>query len=268
MNRSRELWLGSSWKMNKLLDEALAFASALKGATTVVEGLNRFVLPPFTVAREVAASLENSPIWVGGQNIHWDDAGAWTGEISGPMLLDCGLSMVAIGHSDRRKHFGETNTLVTRKVEAAKRNGLLPIVCVGETAQERAAGRTEEVLVRQVDAALQGLGKTPVIDRDAPAMLVAYEPVWAIGTSGQAFEPTDIAASITSLATHIRRASPRYVSLLYGGGVSRGNASAILSLPDVDGLFVGRAAWTLDGFLALVDIAARHCEEKVPERSF
>ena len=177
MNRSRELWLGSSWKMNKLLDEALAFASALKGATTVVEGLNRFVLPPFTVAREVAASLENSPIRVGGQNIHWDDAGAWTGEISGPMLLDCGLSMVAIGHSDRRKHFGETNTLVTRKVEAAKRNGLLPIVCVGETAQERAAGRTEEVLVRQVDAALQGLGKTPVIDRDAPAMLVAYEPV-------------------------------------------------------------------------------------------
>lgn len=267
MNKSRDLWLGSSWKMNKLLQEALDFAAALKGATAVIEGLNRFVLPPFTVAREVAASLQNSPIRVGAQNMHWEDAGEWTGEVSGPMLADCGLSMVEIGHSDRRRHFGETDAVITRKVAAAKRNGLLPIVCVGETAHERAAGRTEDILARQVDAALQGLDETPGSDGNTPAMLIAYEPVWAIGASGRTVESTDVAASIAMLASRIRNECQRHIPCLYGGGVTRDNASAILDLPDVGGLFVGRAAWNPAGYLALAEIAAHHCAEKYSERS-
>lgn len=144
-------WIGTSWKMHKTLAEAQAFAAALPAHAD--PGLQRFVIPPFTVLREVKAALAASSVLVGAQNLHWQDAGAWTGEISAPMLVDCGADMVEIGHSERRIHFGETDETVGLKVAAAVRNGLIPLICIGETINDRDAGRAAEVLARQVRAA-------------------------------------------------------------------------------------------------------------------
>ena len=173
-------WVGSGWKMNKTRVEALdwtdAVADRLPGG--VPHGVRAFVLPPFTCLRDVAERLDGTGVAVGAQNVHWDDAGAWTGEISGPMLRDCGATMVEIGHSERRAHFGETDATVARRVEAALRHGLTPLVCVGETAAERDAGRADAVLERQTRAAL-----APARGGGAE-VVVAYEPVWAIGLGG------------------------------------------------------------------------------------
>jgi triosephosphate isomerase len=139
-------WIGTSWKMNKTLAEALVFADALARALPGVDpAIQPFVIPPFTAAREVKAALASTRVKVGAQNMHWEDEGAWTGEISPPMLRDCGLDLVEIGHSERREHFGETNRTVGLKTAAALRHGLTPLVCLGETLAERDAGRAEEV---------------------------------------------------------------------------------------------------------------------------
>ncbi|HRK43986.1 MAG TPA: triose-phosphate isomerase, partial [Gemmobacter sp.] len=135
------VWIGTSWKMNKTLPEAMAFAEGLAGAQ-IDPRLQAFVIPPFTVARQVKARL-GSAVKVGAQNMHWDDAGAWTGEISAPMLVDCGLDLVELGHSERREHFGETDETVGLKVQAALRHGLTPLICIGETLAEREAGRAD-----------------------------------------------------------------------------------------------------------------------------
>ena len=154
-------WIGTSWKMHKTLAEALVFARALAAADTDRDPLiQRFVIPSFTAVREVSTALMGSSVKVGAQNMHWADEGAWTGEISAPMLVDCGIDLVELGHSERRAHFGETDETVGRKVEAAVRHGMIPLVCIGETLDEREAGRAKEVLTKQVRGALGLLSET------------------------------------------------------------------------------------------------------------
>ena len=138
-------WIGTSWKMNKTLAEAMTFADGLR-ATPAPAGIQRFVIPPFTACRQVAEALSETDVKVGAQNMHWDDAGAWTGEISPVMLTDCGLDIVELGHSERREHFGETDRTVGLKTAAAIRHGLIPLICIGETLAEREAGRATQVL--------------------------------------------------------------------------------------------------------------------------
>ena len=155
------LWIGTSWKMHKTLAEAQAFASALAAAEPQRDPrIQRFVIPPFTAVREVAAMLAGTSVKVGAQNMHWADQGAWTGEVSPPMLTDCGLEIVELGHSERRAHFGETDETVGLKTEAAVRHGLIPLICVGETLEEREAVRAPEVLEAQVRGALGRLSCT------------------------------------------------------------------------------------------------------------
>ena len=155
------VWVGTSWKMNKTLAEALAFAEAL---AAFVPGLDArvqpFVIPSFTAVREVKRALAATRVKVGAQTMHWADAGAWTGEVSPLQLADCGLDLVELGHSERRAHFGETDATVGLKTEAAVRHGLVPLVCVGETLAEREAGRADEVLAAQTKAALATLDAT------------------------------------------------------------------------------------------------------------
>ena len=154
-------WIGTSWKMHKTLAEALVFARALAAADTDRDPLiQRFVIPSFTAVREVSTALTGSSVKVGAQNMHWADEGAWTGEISAPMLVDCGVDLVELGHSERRAHFGETDETVGRKVEAAVRHGMIPLVCIGETLDEREAGWAKEVLTKQVRGALGLLSET------------------------------------------------------------------------------------------------------------
>ncbi len=242
-------WIGTSWKMNKTLAEARAFAEGLIASEAARDRrLQRFIIPPFTALREVKAMLAATSVKVGAQNMHWEDAGAWTGEVSAPMLKDCGLDIVELGHSERREHFGETDRTVGLKTAAAVRHGLIPLICIGETLEERQAGRAAEVLETQVRAALE-----PVAGTTAPVLL-AYEPVWAIGVNGIP-ATADYAdarqAEIIAVATKVMG---RKIPCLYGGSVNPGNAAELISCPHVDGLFIGRSAWDVAGYL---DILAR-----------
>ncbi|SHI29181.1 triose-phosphate isomerase [Wenxinia saemankumensis] len=245
------VWIGTSWKMNKLLAEAEGYAAALRDAPAP-PGITRFVVPPFTCLRQVRAALDGTDIRVGAQNMHWDDAGAWTGEISAPMLVDCGADLVELGHSERRAHFGETDETVALKVEAALRHGLVPLVCIGETAAERTAGRADDVLAGQVEAALSRIRGTPPETR----LLFAYEPVWAIGTAGTPASPDYVAARHGAIADRVHGLLGRSVPCLYGGSVTAENCAGLVRLPGVDGLFIGRAALSPEGYLDIVSRCA------------
>jgi triosephosphate isomerase len=182
--------------------------------------------------------------------MHWADKGAWTGEISPPMLTDCGLDLVELGHSERRAHFGETDETVGLKVEAAVRHGLIPLICIGETLADRESGRADDVLAGEVRGAL---GKLSAEQRKAP-ILLAYEPVWAIGENGIP-ATSDYAdarqAKILGVAQSILGRRP---PCLYGGSVNPENCAELIACPNIDGLFIGRSAWDPAGYL---DILAR-----------
>jgi triosephosphate isomerase len=242
-------WVGTSWKMNKSRAEALAFAHALRAAE---EGrdprVQRFVIPPFTALAEVCAALEGTSVRVGAQNGHWEDAGAWTGEVSMPQIRDCGATLVEIGHSERRAHFGETDETVGLKAAAALRHGLTPLICIGEHAEDKDAGRADTVLAREVTAALSPIAGA------AETVLLAYEPVWAIGEKGVPAEPAYADERQARIAEVARGLMGRDVPVLYGGSVNPGNAAQLIACPHIDGLFIGRSAWAAEGYL---DILAR-----------
>lgn len=243
-------WVGTSWKMNKTIDQANAYARALLQSDVWDEGgLRSFVLPPFTALAAVARELEGSPIMVGAQTIHWADHGSYTGEVSAGMVADCGAQLVELGHSERRRWFGETDNNVNCKVKAALRHGLRPLVCVGETAEEKRFGVAAESVSRQVKIALHGV-EAPHLSQ----VLIAYEPVWAIGDEGS---PAS-ADYVNTIHRIIRRVVTAMgsegadIPILYGGGVAEQNGSELARQPDVDGLFIGRAAWEAAGFLRIV----------------
>jgi triosephosphate isomerase len=231
-------WVGTSWKMHKTLAEGLAFADRLAGYMPGVDArIQPFVIPSFTSVREVKRALASTCIKVGAQNMHWADEGAWTGEISPVMLTDCGLDLVELGHSERRRHFGETDHAVGLKTAAALRHGLTPLVCIGETQAERDSGAADKVLVQQVRGALQFLEGSA----DAE-ILFAYEPVWAIGEGGTPAS-ADYADGRHALIKSVAGARlSRPPPVLYGGSVNLQNAAELIRRPDIDGLFVGRAA--------------------------
>jgi len=240
-------WVGTSWKMNKTLSEARKFAEDLRGAA-LDPRIQPFVVPPFTAVREVKAMLADTPVKVGAQNMHWADQGAWTGEISPAMLTDCGLDLVELGHSERRAHFGETDETVGLKTEAAVRHGLIPLICIGETAEEKDAGRADAVLKAQVEGAL---GRLDTAQKASP-ILLAYEPVWAIGDKGTPASPDyadDRQAQILAVAEAI---TGRRLPCLYGGSVNPDNCEALFTRPSIDGLFIGRSAWSVDGYLGIL----------------
>ncbi len=242
------LWIGTSWKMNKVRAEARAFARALAASDLPHSaGIQMFVIPPFTAVAEVADMLFATPVRVGVQNIHWADAGAWTGEVSALMAADCGATIAEIGHSERRAHFGETDETVALKVEAALRHGLTPLVCVGDTRADFEAGLTAAVLDRQVRAAL-----SRVAPAEADKVVIAYEPVWSIGEGGTPADPDfadDQHRRIKQVLGDVTGREPR---VIYGGSVNPDNCVALARRPHVDGLFIGRSAWQPDGFLGIV----------------
>ncbi|NRQ15486.1 triose-phosphate isomerase [Ensifer sesbaniae] len=243
------LWVGTSWKMNKTLAEAMTFADGLKTADAARdERIQRFVIPPFTAVREVKARLAATSVKVGAQNMHWDDAGAWTGEVSPLMLKDCNLDVVELGHSERREHFGETDRTVGLKTAAAVRHGLVPLICIGETLAEREAGEADQVLKRQVEGALA------LIEGEAKAatILLAYEPVWAIGVNGIPATSDYADERHKRIADVAEAALGRRVPVLYGGSVNPGNCEELISEAHIDGLFIGRSAWDVTGYLDIL----------------
>jgi triosephosphate isomerase len=255
MSEKPRYWVGTSWKMNKTLAEAKVFAEGLKAADAGRDArIQRFVIPPFTAVREVKAMLASTSVKVGAQNMHWADEGAWTGEISPLMLKDCNLDLVELGHSERREHFGETDETVGLKTEAAVRHGLVPLICIGETLSERESGRAQDVLERQVRGAL---GRLSAEQRNAE-ILLAYEPVWAIGVNGIPATSDYADARQQEIIAVAEDVLGRRIPCLYGGSVNPANCEELIDCPYIDGLFIGRSAWNVDGYLdILAKCAAR-----------
>lgn len=243
-------WVGTSWKMTKTLGRAAGYAQGLaaRAQEEAWPGVQPFVVPSFTSIRLVADQLAGSGVLVGAQNAHWEDEGAWTGEVSVPQVADAGATLVEIGHSERRANFAETDEIVRLKVAAVLRHGLTPLVCVGEPEEVLARGESDEFVLRQVASALGGVNPD-----EKCQVLVAYEPVWAIGERGRPARPEDVGGVFERLQAEC---GDRVTRFLYGGSVDVGNAPELLAVPHVSGLFVGRAAWSLRGFLQILRIAA------------
>lgn len=239
----RRTWVGTSWKMHKTLAQARTYAVQLAESDHQQwDAVQIFVLPPVTALRTVVEALgPTSPVMVGAQNAHWCDEGPWTGEVSVPQVADTGARLVEIGHAERRAHFGETDHTVNLKVHAALRHGIRPLVCVGEPESAKGAGASVDYVCRQAHAALEGIGADAEV-------LVAYEPVWAIGEGARAARAEDIAPVCRALADEVGQCQ-----LLYGGSVGLDNAVDLLGVDGVDGLFIGRAAWDVRDFAAIID---------------
>lgn len=251
MTGTPQFWVGTSWKMNKTLAEAKVFAEGLKAADQGRDPrIQRFVIPPFTAVREVKAMLADTSVKVGAQNMHWADEGAWTGEVSPLMLKECNLDIVELGHSERREFFGETDETVGLKTEAAVRHGLVPLICIGETLEDRESGQADAVLAREVRGAL---GKLNASQKQAP-ILLAYEPVWAIGERGIPATSDYADARHAEIAKVAEDVLGRRIPILYGGSVNPGNCEELIACDHIDGLFIGRSAWKVEGYL---DILAR-----------
>lgn len=248
------LWIGTSWKMNKTIAEARAYVAALVPQLPL-PGVQAFVLPPHTALAAVRDQLgPDSPLLLGAQNAHWAAEGPGTGEVSMRMVKDAGARLVEIGHSERRRDFGETDETVARKARASLDHGLIPLICVGEPAPVRAAGREQEFVLSQVLAALRRVSPT-----DVSRVMFAYEPVWAIGSGGRPATPDQVAPVMGAIAAQLDASSRGCRgTLLYGGGVDAGNAAELLQTPNVDGLFVGRAAWSPDGLVELLQVGSVH----------
>ncbi len=249
----RPFYFGTNLKMHQTPAETARFVGDLVAALGAKPATTRaFVLPPFTSLANATARAANKGLWIGAQNMHWESEGPYTGEISPAMLSAAGVDLVLIGHAERRRHFGETDETVNRKVRAALETGLRVLLCVGESLAERRSGAAREACARQLLLALQD-----VPEQAADRLLVAYEPVWAIGETGTPAGSEDVQTVAGLLQMWLRYKFQRDdgVPILYGGSVDRDNAAAFAAMPELDGLFVGRAAWTVEGFIDVLSAA-------------
>ncbi len=245
--------IAGNWKMNKTVAEALALVRELPGLVSGVQKVEIAVCPPFTALAPVAKSLEGTTIKIGAQSCYWEASGAFTGEVAPPMLVEVGCTYVVVGHSERRQYFGETDETVNRRARAALKYGLSPIVCVGETLAEREAGKMLSVVERQVRGGLVGFSAD-----DAKKLVVAYEPVWAIGTGKVA-----TTAQAQEVHAHIRRLLAELfgqplaggIRIQYGGSVKPDNAAELMAQPDIDGALVGGASLKADDFSKIIKAA-------------
>jgi triosephosphate isomerase len=241
--------VAGNWKMNKKASEAAALIEGIKKEVEGVTKVEVVVCPPFTDLKDAAAACAGSNVALGAQNVHWEASGAFTGEISAEMLKELGVKYVIIGHSERRQYFGETDETVNKRTKAALAAGLIPVVCVGETLAERDAGQMEQVVVRQTKAGLAELGA------GLAEVVVAYEPVWAIGTGRTATpaQAQEVHALIRRTLAEISSGDiANGIRIQYGGSMKPDNAQELMSQPDIDGGLIGGAALKADSFAAIV----------------
>lgn len=243
----------ANWKLNKTVGEASEFASALKDRVSDVDGVEVVVAPAFTALSSVASALLGSNVRLSAQDVFWEDDGAFTGEISPAMLKDVGCEYVIIGHSERRQYFGETNEAVNRKVKASLSTSLKPILCVGESLEDREAGRTESVIEDHVRNGIAGISSDAML-----STVIAYEPVWAIGTGVTATPDQAQRAHIfirSLLSEMYSNELAAGVRIQYGGSVKPDNTSELMAQPDVDGALVGSASLEVESFAQIVKSA-------------
>lgn len=250
---SRVPFIAGNWKMNLLNAGSASLIAGLQKELAGISGVDVAVCPPNLYLVPVAAALQGSSIGVGAQNMHQEKEGAFTGEVSGPQLVDVGCRYVILGHSERRQFFGETDKGVNAKIFAAQAVGLIPIVCVGETLAERESGKTAEVISTQTRGSLASLTAD-----QAAKLVIAYEPVWAIGTGKTATpeQAEEVHAQIRGLLTELfGEATAQKIRIQYGGSVKADNAAELLRKPNIDGALVGGASLKADSFAAIVKAA-------------
>jgi len=249
MNAKRKTVIAGNWKMNKTVTETAALVEQIRSAADT-SACEVVVCPPFTNLQTACAAASDSDIKVGAQNVHFAASGAYTGEISADMLLSLGVTHVIIGHSERRQYFGETNETVNLRLTAALNAGLTAILCVGETEQQREQGITDEIIRAQLKVALMGIDSKQM-DR----LIVAYEPVWAIGTgkTATAAQAEEVCAMIRATVRELYgEAVAEGLTIQYGGSMKPGNAAELLSQPDIDGGLIGGAALKAEDFCAII----------------
>jgi triosephosphate isomerase len=246
----RHPFIAGNWKMHKTVHEAVVYVKEFRSLVKDVENVEIVVAPTFTAIHAAAEAARNSKVGIAGQDLHWEKQGAFTGEVSAAMVREAGAEYVIIGHSERRQYFGETDQTVNRRLVAALTAGLIPIVCIGETLEQREAERTLEVLDAQIKAGFDG-----VTGDQIAALVIAYEPVWAIGTGR-----TATAAQAQAAHAHIRQRLRQWFGapaadechIIYGGSVKPDNTHELVSQPDVDGALVGGASLDVSGFYEIV----------------
>lgn len=245
----RQPIIAGNWKMHNTTAETVELVTALRFLVETAEA-ELVVCPPFTSITAAVDAAAGSNISVGAQNLFYEDKGAYTGEISGPMLKELGCTYVIVGHSERRQYFFETNAAVNKKVMAAFKHGLIPIACVGETLEEREAGKTLEVVRCQIEEGLQGLEAGQV-----EKLVVAYEPVWAIGTgrTATAADAQEVIAFIRRVLGDIYGSGVHKMRIQYGGSVKPENIAELMEQPDIDGALVGGASLDPVSFAAIVN---------------
>ena len=243
-------FMAGNWKMNKTVGEAIDLVRELKTAISGVKAVEVAVAPPFTALYAVRKELDGSSIGLAAQNLYWEEKGAFTGEVSALMLKEVGCHYVIIGHSERRQFFGETDETVNRRIKAALAQGLKVIFCIGETLKEREEGKTFSVIEKQVEGGLKGLG-----DQEMRNMVIAYEPVWAIGT-GMTATPEQAEEVHRFIRGKIEKLYSREVSeeirIQYGGSVTPENVKGLMNQPDIDGALVGGASLKAESFSKIV----------------
>lgn len=244
-----------NWKMNKNIAEASAYAEALLQELGTLD-VEVIICPPFTSLHALSQKIAGSPVKLGAQNMHWELKGAFTGEVSGPMLLEIGCKYVILGHSERRHIFRETAEEVGQKVQTALKLGLQPILCVGETLEEREKGETEAILTYQLEKGIEGI----ITLANVESMVIAYEPVWAIGT-GKAATPQDAQEAIAfvreKISEKLGKERAQKIRILYGGSVSPENVAQFVNQKDIDGTLVGGASLDVGKFLNIIKETAR-----------
>jgi len=249
----RKYIIAGNWKMYKTNTEAAQLASAIKSKTSSIEKAGIVVCPPATALSTVVSALEGSKVGVGAQNMYWEDEGAYTGELSSSIVKSTGATYVIIGHSERRQYFGETDETVNKKLHQALKSNLNPIVCVGESLEQRENGVTKDIIGTQLDGALKDISADQMTK-----IVIAYEPVWAIGTGKTATpdQAQDVHAFIRSkLQTMYDAATSSSIVIQYGGSVKPGNAHELLKQDDIDGALVGGACLEADSFSEIIKAA-------------
>jgi len=249
----RKKIIAGNWKMYKTNEEAKQLINDIKKNISLIKKTKVVVCPPATALVEVASLLKGTPIALGAQNIHWEKEGAFTGELSAGMIKSAGAAYVILGHSERRQYFGETDSNVCRKIVAALSQGLTPIVCIGETLEQREKGITKEIVAQQIDQGLSGL-TTAQMSR----LVFAYEPVWAIGTGKNATpaQAQEVHEFIRNRLSALYDAeTAQNITIQYGGSVKPANALDLLKQPDIDGALVGGACLQADSFLDIIKAA-------------
>jgi triosephosphate isomerase len=260
MPDKRPPFVAGNWKMHMTVPETQTLLGPIAKAAPDLGAAQIVVIPPFTALGEASHLLAGSPVAWGAQNLFWEDKGAFTGEVSGPLLADLGCRYVVIGHSERRQLFGETDRTVNKRLGAALRSGLIPILCVGETLEQRDAGQTLDRVRSQFEGALEGISPG-----DVGKIVLAYEPVWAIGTGRTATpaQAEDVHAGLREkIAENYGKGAASYAIIIYGGSVKPANSFALFREKDIDGFLVGGASLEVESFIAIVKEALKAYKEK------